>query len=143
MSNVIALRSNSRCGPNTVNGKVPPRRKRNAEVRSREFLTTDEVDQLMAAAGSTGRHRHRDRTLILLAYRHGLRVSELVSLRWDQVDLRQGHLHVTRLKNGTPSTHPIRGPELRAPRKLRRRVSGLRLYIHQRTWWSTPIPQYL
>ena len=120
MSNVIALRSNSRRRTNTVNGKVPPPRKKNSDVRSREFLTADEVDRLMAAAGSTGRHRHRDRTLILLAYRHGLRVSELVSLRWDQVDLRQGHLHVTRLKNGTPSTHPIRGPEIRALRRLRR-----------------------
>ena len=120
MSNVIALRSNSRRRTNTVIGKVPPRRKRNAEVRSREYLTTDEVDQLMAAAGSIGRHRHRDRTLVLLAYRHGLRVSELVSLRWDQVDLKQGHLHVTRLKNGTPSTHPIRGPEIRALRRLKR-----------------------
>jgi len=120
MSNVIPLRSDSRTRPNTVNGKVPPRRKRNAEVRSREYLTPDEVDQIMAAAGGTGRHRHRDRTLILLAYRHGLRVSELVSLRWEQVDLKQGHLHVTRLKNGTPSTHPIRGPEIRALRKLKR-----------------------
>jgi type 1 fimbriae regulatory protein FimB/type 1 fimbriae regulatory protein FimE len=43
-----------------------------------------------------------------------------VSLRWDQVDLKQGHLHVTRLKNGTPSTHPVRGPEIRALRKLKR-----------------------
>jgi type 1 fimbriae regulatory protein FimB/type 1 fimbriae regulatory protein FimE len=55
-----------------------------------------------------------------VAYRHGLRVSELISLRWEQVDLKQGHLHVHRLKNGTPSTHPIRGPEIRALRKLKR-----------------------
>ena len=124
MSNVIALRTNSRRRPNTLNGKVPPRRKKNADVRSREYLTPDEVDQIMTAAGGVGRHRHRDRTLILLAYRHGLRVSELVSLRWDQVDLKQGHLHVTRLKNGTPSTHPIRGPEIRALRRLKREYSG-------------------
>ena len=115
ISNVVPLKSR-----NTVNKKLPPRRKRNADVRTREFLTPDEVDQIMAAAGGTGRHQHRDRTLILLAYRHGLRVSELVSLRWDQVDLKQGHLHVTRLKNGTPSTHPIRGPEIRALRRLKR-----------------------
>jgi type 1 fimbriae regulatory protein FimB/type 1 fimbriae regulatory protein FimE len=74
----------------------------------------------MAAAGGVGRHGHRDATVILLAYRHGLRVSELVALRWDQVDLRQGLLHVARLKNGVPSTHPLRGPELRALRKLQR-----------------------
>jgi len=76
------------------------------------------VDKLMIAAGEAGRYGHRDATSLLLAYRHGLRVSELVSLRWDQVDLKHGLLHVGRLKNGTPSTHPLRGPELRALRKL-------------------------
>jgi type 1 fimbriae regulatory protein FimB/type 1 fimbriae regulatory protein FimE len=58
--------------------------------------------------------------MILLAYRHGLRVSELIALRWEQVDIGQGTLHVRRRKNGTPSTHPIRGPEIRALRKLAR-----------------------
>jgi type 1 fimbriae regulatory protein FimB/type 1 fimbriae regulatory protein FimE len=48
-----------------------------------------------------------------------LRVSELVTLRWDQIDLKTGMVHVARLKNGMPSTHPIRGPEVRALRKLR------------------------
>jgi type 1 fimbriae regulatory protein FimB/type 1 fimbriae regulatory protein FimE len=57
-----------------------------------------------------------------MAYRHGLRVSELVALRWDQVDLKAGLLHVARKKNGTPSTHPLRGVDLRALRKLRREM---------------------
>jgi type 1 fimbriae regulatory protein FimB/type 1 fimbriae regulatory protein FimE len=74
----------------------------------------------MDAARRTGRHGHRDATLILIAYRHGLRVSELVTLRWDQLDLKAGTLHVARLKNGRPSVHPIRGPELRALRRLQR-----------------------
>jgi len=74
----------------------------------------------MDAAGKLGRHGHRDRTLILLAYRHALRVSELVALRWDQTDLKQGLLHIIRSKNGTPSTHPVRGPEIRALRRLKR-----------------------
>lgn len=100
-------------------GKLP-RRRRNQEVRNREYLTEDEVEALQKSAASTGRHGHRDATLILLAYRHGLRVSELVSLRWDQVDLKQGLLHVRRQKNGTPSTHPLRGPEIRALRRLQR-----------------------
>ncbi len=107
--------------PAYVKRKVlPPGRRKNADYRTREHLTQDEVDALMEAAGKTGRHSHRDRTLILLAFRHALRVSELVSLRWSQVDFRNGILHVTRLKNGIPSTHPLRGPELRALRKLSR-----------------------
>jgi len=58
--------------------------------------------------------------MILLAYRHGLRVSELVALKWDQVDLKTGLLHVRRAKNGTPSTHPMQGDELRSLRQLAR-----------------------
>jgi type 1 fimbriae regulatory protein FimB/type 1 fimbriae regulatory protein FimE len=78
------------------------------------------VAKLMAAAARLGRHGHRDATLIMLTYRHGLRVSEVVGLRWDQIDLKLGHLHVSRRKQGVPSTHPLRGPELRGLRRLRR-----------------------
>ena len=100
-------------------GKLP-RKPRNKDVRSREYLTETEVEKLMAAARSIGRHGHRDASMILIAYRHALRVSELVALRWDQVDLSQGLLHVVRRKNGVNSTHPLRGPEIRALRKLQR-----------------------
>jgi integrase len=58
--------------------------------------------------------------MVLVAYRHGLRVSELVDLRWYQVDDRTGNLHVRRAKRGTPATHPIMGDELRALRRLQR-----------------------
>jgi len=120
-SNVVRLRMPNKAAPNIETGKVnPPSRKTNKETRSREYLTGDEVGRLMIAAKSVGRHAHRDATLILIAYRHGLRVSELVALRWDMVDLKQGLLHVSRLKNGVESTHPLRGPELRALRKLQR-----------------------
>ena len=100
-------------------GKLP-RRQKNNEVRSREYLTEQEVELLINTARKTGRHGHRDATLILLTYRHGLRVSELVSLRWDQIDLKQGLLHVNRVKNGSPSSHPVRGPEIRSLRRLKR-----------------------
>jgi type 1 fimbriae regulatory protein FimB/type 1 fimbriae regulatory protein FimE len=103
---------------------LPPRRQRNADVRSREHLTPDEVERLITAAGKVGRHGHRDATLLLMAYRHGLRVSELVALKWDQINLQAGLLHVCRLKNGMPSTHPLRGPELRALRRLQRENEG-------------------
>ena len=117
-NNVTALRPDRARRPNIQNGRVPPPRKKNADVRPREYLLPDEINRVLAAAKTLGRHGHRDHTLILLAYRHGLRVSELIALRWDMVDLKQGLLHVTRLKNGVDSTHPLRGPELRALRKL-------------------------
>ena len=102
----------------SIMGKLPPRRVPNRERRSREYLSPAEVEAMIAAAKNAGRHGHRDATLILLAYRHAARVSEVISWRRDQVDLEQGLLHVNRLKNGTPSVHPLRGPEIRALRKL-------------------------
>jgi len=120
MSAVIQLRPQSTDAPTTENRKVPPRRQKNRDVRSREYLTDKEVTQLQDAAKRIGRHGHRDATLIPLAYHHGLRVSEVISLRWDQVDLSQGLLHVNRSKNGTASTHPLGGPEIRALRRLQR-----------------------
>lgn len=100
------------------------RRSDEAMGRSRAHLTPGEVESLIAAAGRVGRHRVRDRVLILLAYRHGLRVSELVALKWDAVDLKAGRLHVNRKKRGTPSTQPIEGDELRALRALQRAYPG-------------------
>ena len=58
--------------------------------------------------------------MVLSAYRHGLRVSELVDLRWEQIDFRTANVHVVGSKQGTPSTHPILGDELRALRRLQR-----------------------
>ena len=121
MGQVLELPKRRRKAPAAVNGKVAlPRRRPNKELRTREYLTPSEVERLIAAAGASGRYKGRDQTLLLLMFRHGLRVSEAISLRWEQADLKAGLLHVTRLKNGVPSTHPLRGPELRALRQLRR-----------------------
>ncbi len=121
MNRISQLRPRKRPSPNIENGKV--KRRPYSEIRSREYLTPDEVEDLMVAAKNTGRYGHRDMSLILIAYRHALRVSELVALRWDMVDLKRGLLHVSRLKNGIDSVHPLRGPELRALRKLKRDYS--------------------
>ena len=97
--------------PNTVNPSV---------VRTRRYLTGREVEKLIEAARKHGRYGHRDATMILLAYRHGLRASELCDLQWHQVELNTGRLHVRRSKRGTPSVHPMQGDEIRALRRLQR-----------------------
>ena len=105
--------------PATVNRTVAPRRRPNADLRTREYLTEAEVKRLMKAAAAN-RGGHRDTTMLLVAFRHGLRASELVDLRWEQVEFRTATLHVRRVKQGTPSSHPILGDELRALRRLQR-----------------------
>jgi integrase len=102
--------------PTTVNRTV---RRPNAELRTREHLTTDEVDRLMAAA-TANRQGHRDALMILLAFRHGLRASEVCDLRWEQIDFKAATLHVRGTKGGTPATQPLTGRELRALRRHQR-----------------------
>ncbi len=120
MSNITALHQ---ALPSNENSNVPiaPRRK-NRDVRQREHLTVEEVERMIRAAKKTGRHGQRDATLILLAFRHALRVSELIELSWHQIDLegRNKVLHVVRLKHGTPATHPLDRREVVALRELRK-----------------------
>jgi type 1 fimbriae regulatory protein FimB/type 1 fimbriae regulatory protein FimE len=91
----------------------------NRHRRSREHLTAAEVTRLIDAARTVGRHGQRDAALILVAYRHGLRVSELVGLCWDQVDFERATLHVNRIKRGDAATHPLAAVEVAALRELR------------------------
>src|SRR6266550_3934808 len=105
------IRAVGRETPNTVNPSV---------VRTGRYLTGREVEKLIEAARKHGRWGHRDATMILVAYRHGLRASELCDLQWHQVELNAGRLHVRRAKNGTPSVHPMQGDEIRALRRLQR-----------------------
>ena len=101
-------------------GSKPPKKTKNIERRSREYLTPSEMEKLINTAKQLGRYGIRDGAMILMAYRHGFRVSELVALKWSQIDLQQGLIYITRLKNGVSSTHPLFGPELRALRALKR-----------------------
>ena len=99
---------------------TPPRKPKNVNRRNREYLTDAEIETLRKAARNIGRHRIRDDAIILLMFRHGLRVSEVTALQWSQIDFKKGFLHVKRLKNGLPSTHPLHGTELRLLRQLQR-----------------------
>ena len=115
----------------TVAVKAPGRRP-NAELRTREHLTGTEVDSLIEAA-KDNRYGHRDATMILLAYRHGLRSSELCDLRWDQIDFTGAVIHIRRVKRGTPATHPLTGAELRALRRLQREsVASPFIFVSER-----------
>jgi integrase len=118
--------------PRAVIGTVPPRRVPNAGLRTREYLTEAEVERLMKAA-KANRHGQRDATMILLAFRHGLRAAELVDLRWEQVDLgRNAYLYVRRVKNGIPTVHPLQGDEMRALRELKRSADSSFVFVSER-----------
>jgi type 1 fimbriae regulatory protein FimB/type 1 fimbriae regulatory protein FimE len=108
--------------PTTVNCTVALR-KPNAELRTREHLTTDEVEKLIDSAGSN-RQGYRDALMVLLAFRHGLRAAEVCDLRWEQIDFTAATLHVRRIKHGTPATHPLTGREMRALRRHQRASPG-------------------
>src|SRR5262249_20635416 len=107
-------------------------RRPNAEMRTREYLTPAEVEKLIAAA-KLGRYGQRDATLILVAFRHGLRAVEVADLEWSQVEWgRNPALHVRRAKNGKPAVHPIRGDELRMLRELQRNTTGAFIFETER-----------
>ena len=102
----------------TLENRTVTLRKPNSAYRQREYLRDAEVERLLAAARS-GRYGHRDYTIILIAWRHGLRASEVCDLEWSAIDFR-GSIHIRRAKLGKPSTHPLLGDEIRALRRLRR-----------------------
>jgi site-specific recombinase XerD len=89
------------------------------EPRLRTYLTRDEVAQLLCAAKKS-RHGARNHAMILIAYRHGLRASELVRLRWSDVDLAQGTIYCRRAKGSRSSVHPLKRDEAAALERLRR-----------------------
>jgi len=111
----------SKVGKVNLLKRKSPNSQKYAEVRTREFLFSEEVEAMREAIRKKGGlHAHRDASLILLIYRHGLRLSESASLRWEQINFADGTVHIKRLKGGTPSTHPLYGDEIRALRKLQR-----------------------
>ena len=107
----------------THQNRTMPLRPANADLRKREYLTPHEIEKLIKAArksGKTDAQGQRNATLVLVAYRHGLRAQELCDLEWSQIDWKAATLHVRRVKSGKPAAHPIRGDELRALRELQR-----------------------
>jgi len=110
---------------------VTPRRLPNHELRPREHLTEREVEKLVEAA-KKNRHGQRDAAMILICFRHGLRVSELCELQWSDVEFETATLHLRRAKGGATSTHPLLGDELRALRALKREAKSPFIYVSER-----------
>src|ERR1035438_2901687 len=106
--------------PRSVNGTVQPNRIANDKLRGRDYLTETEVSRLEKEAIKRNRHGFRDATMIMTAYRHGLRAAELCELLWAQIDMSAGKVHVRRDKNSAPSTHILDGKEIRALKRLQR-----------------------
>jgi integrase len=117
--------------PVTDNRTVTPRRCPNSELRPREHLTEREINKLIEAAKGN-RHGGRDAAMILIAFRHGLRASELCELQWSDVEFESGALHLRRAKGGTIGTHPLLGDELRALRVLKRKGSSPFVFVSER-----------
>ena len=136
----LAKTGRRKARPTLLNGTVPPPRRRNRDVRPREYLTPKEVERLIAAAKKRGRrYGLRDATMILVAFRHGLRVSELCALTWDQIDFSHGLIHVRRIKNGIPSVQQLGGEEMRALRALKREDgAGRYVFMTERGAPMTP-----
>jgi len=137
---MAALRHLKVVGPASEKCAVAlPVRKPNAAYRSRKHLTEREVERLIDAA-KDNHWGHRDATMVLLAFRHGLRAAELVDLRWEQADLENAILHVRRVKQGTPATHPLTGRELRALRRLQREQESKSPFIFVSERGAPPPP---
>ncbi|RUO72630.1 hypothetical protein CWI80_08780 [Pseudidiomarina sediminum] len=102
MSKISYLNEYQQQAPTIENRKVLPTPPKYNQVREREYLTSSEIERISKAAKSVGRHGHRDSTIIMVAYHHALRVSELVNLKWSQVDLTQGLIHVDLSPEITP-----------------------------------------
>ena len=125
--------------PNSAQSKnYPPTKPTNLSQRTREYLTKVEVLAMVDAARKHGRYGKRDGLLILLAYRHGLRATELVNLQWQAVDFQSGRLHINRVKHGAASVQPMQGDELRGLRELQRSSDSPFVFASERGACLTP-----
>lgn len=124
MGEVLAFPSRAKLDVVPGRKGTSPNKGHRASGRSREYLTSSEVGKLIDAAKKTARNSTRNHALILVTYRHGLRVGETSGLMWSDIDFEQSSMFVRRLKGSKDSSHPIDGDELRLLRKLKRESSS-------------------
>ncbi|MBW4601083.1 MAG: tyrosine-type recombinase/integrase [Calothrix sp. FI2-JRJ7] len=94
-------------------------RRKNTDYRSREYLTVREVNSILRAAKVYGRHKVRNYALVLLIFRHGLRVSEAYDLRWDAISFLDEEIFITRKKGSDSGVHPLPQDEIEALKQLK------------------------
>ena len=127
---VVPLNDTTHPPQSPVSGSVP-NRIANDSLRTRFHLTEKEVEQLLKVA-KRGRYGKRDHLMVLMAFRHGLRVSELCDLQWSDVDFKSGTLHVRRLKGSKDSTHYLDGNETRPLKQLQRTSTSPYIFTSER-----------
>jgi len=112
--------------------KKTPRRLKNKAIRPHEYLERDKVERMMRAAEKAGRHGHRDRTMILIAWRHGLRAMEITRmLDWHQVDFEAKTISILRCKGSKDSEHTMAKDEVAALKKLGPQMTGP-IFVNER-----------
>lgn len=115
------------------NTSKSPRSLRNIDLRNREYLAEDEVEKLVKVIRKKSRNPDRDECLVWMMFQHGLRVSEIVNITWDQINFKTGMLHVNRLKGSIDGVHPITGKVMRLLRKLEKQKNKQRyVFISER-----------
>ena len=129
-TNVLAFTGTEQKPLANVKGTVPNRRA-NDSFRTRKYLLESEIERLLKVA-KAGRYGSRDRMMVLTAFRHGLRVSELCDLRWSDIDFNAGTIHVRRLKGSRDSTHYLEGDELRGLRALHKAAASPFVFVSER-----------
>lgn len=120
LSVVSGIEPNNDQSSKTAKSNQPPARKTNKEYRNREYLLPNEVKALIEAAKKTKRHGLRNEALITIGYQHALRVSELIAIRWDDINFAEGTIFIKRLKGSKDMEQDLSGSEIRLLKRLKR-----------------------
>jgi len=115
---------------------TPPIKQKNSDLRPREFLTESEVEKLYSAAKKMGTFGYRNYCMLLITFKHGLRSSELLSLKKSQINLTENVIHLKRVKNSISNSHPLSEPEIRALKKIMAQHHSDHVFISRN---NTPI----
>lgn len=129
-SKIIDFKDTKNSPFHTDNGTVP-NGSANDAIRTRNYLLASEID-CIEKQSRKGHNPKRDSLMVRMAFRHGLRISELVDIRWSDIDFKQGTLHVRRLKGSLDSTHPLAREDLRALKAISKHKQSPYVFTSER-----------